>query len=175
MKSLRISNRSLMVALLASTSLAQANPGTTVIKPRPDSATIAALRASGPSVNGTKLEGRQPAAERKSQAASFLKSSTLLAFNGNWTLVPKHAVIHIPESLQSRIVTQPSGKLLSWREFLTLNRGWIHLQNVTLSDARGETAVSPAALKASRATGRVVVAVCEGGPISMPAHTLAKN
>ena len=167
--------RCLVAALLAGSAMSQAESEAPRFKLRPDHDSIAALRSNGPTVNGVKLEARQPGEIRESRTTSFLKSSTLLAFNGHWTLVPKRAVIHIPEALQSRIVTKPSGKLLPWTEFLALNRGWLHTQNVAMSDARGETELSPAVCEAYRATGRVVVAVHQRGPISMPTPTVAKK
>jgi hypothetical protein len=72
------------------------------------------------------------------------------------------------------VVTRPSGKLLTWREFSARNRGWLHLQNVTLAHARGETPLAPEVFESHRTIGRVVVAVCEGGPISMPARQEAQ-
>mgnify|MGYP001817507175 CR=1 FL=1 len=176
MNTLRISPLSLLMAsLISASSLAQADPGTPSVQARPDHTAIAGRQAGGPTVNGTKLEARKPTLDRQLPAAGFLNRSTLLAFNGNWTLVPKTAVIHIPESLQSRIVTEPTGKLLPWREFFALNRGWLHTQNVALSDARGETELSPAVCLAYRATGRVVVAVHKRGPISMPVQKVAQK
>ena len=98
----------------------------------------------------------------------FLKRSSILFYRGTWTIVPKNAVMHIPATLQDRIVDKPEGTLLPWSEFCLINRGWLHLQKVRMSDARGDTTLSEGALEAHQSLGRVVVAVYKGGPISMP-------
>ena len=104
---------------------------------------------------------------KEKEAAGLISRSTILSFGGFWTIVPKHAVLHVPANYQSRISERPSGRLLSWHDFYRRNRGWIYTQNVKISDARGDTTLPPKTLEAYERTGRLVVAVCHQGPISV--------
>lgn len=138
---------------------------------RPTHDQLAKHRAAGPEitkgaahftpVDPSEIQKRNP------EARSLLERSAILSFGGFWTMVPKDAVIHIPANLRSRVVSRPKGRLLGWKEFLVRNRGWIHTQSVTLSDARGDTRLPEEIIDAYRRTGRVVVAVCHNGPISL--------
>ena len=106
---------------------------------------------------------------KQREATSLIDRSTILSFGGFWTIVPKDAVIHSPSNYRARLVTKPTGRLLPWQEFHARNRGWIHTQNVSLSEARGETPLTQETIDTYRRTGRLVVAVCHQGPISMKA------
>lgn len=103
---------------------------------------------------------------------SLIGSSTLLTNNGQWTLVPKGSVLHIPENLKSKIVTAPSGKLIEWKTFLRKNHGWIHIHTVKMTQAQGKEKVSQDAIKAYKTMGKIVIATCAGGPISIAPDAL---
>lgn len=127
------------------------------------------------------LEGRREVTEidhatvqkkkerRELGAGSLLSRSLILSFRGSWTIVPKGAILHLPKSYQDRVVTRPSGRLIPWSEFHARNRGWIHTQNVSIENARGDVALSPEILELHKRLGRVVVAVLHRGPISVKA------
>ena len=106
---------------------------------------------------------------RKIGGESLLARSLILSYRGTWTIVPKGAILHIPDNYQDRIAPGPSGRLIPWNEFYVRNRGWIHTQRVTIEHARGETALSPEVLEFHKRLGRVVVAVLHQGPISVKA------
>jgi hypothetical protein len=155
--------------LLLSSQALVAESGQSTIRLRPSHEDIAKKRAAGPKVSGLRVTPVDPEEVSKTQIPNdFLKRSTILSYRGNWTIVPKNAVMHIPASLQDRIVDKPEGALIPWAGFCLKNRGWLHLQKVRMSDARGDTTLSEGAFQAHQSLGRVVVAVYKGGPISMP-------
>ena len=156
--------------LLLSSQALVAESDQTTIRLRPSHEDIAKKRAAGPKVSGLRVTPVDPEGVSKTQTPNdFLKRSTILSYRGSWTIVPKNAVMHIPASLQDRIVDKPEGTLIPWSEFCLKNRGWLHLQKVRMSDARGDTTLGDGAYQAHQTLGRVVVAVYKGGPISMPA------
>ena len=140
-------------------------------KPRPTHNQLTSRKSTGQEI--TKGAANFVPAEpgeierKKREASSLIKRSTILSFGGFWTIVPKDAVLHVPANYRSRLATRPTGRLLTWQDFYTRNRGWIHTQNVTLSDARGDSELTKEAVDAYRRTGRLVVAVCHQGPISL--------
>ena len=71
------------------------------------------------------------------------------------------------------------GSIFPFAEFVHQNRGWVSTYNVTLSQARDHDGISPEARKALTESGRVVVSVCKGGPITTrkpkPEITTAQN
>ena len=98
---------------------------------------------------------------------SLIASSTLLASNGHWTLVPRGAIIHTPAHLKTKIVSKPQGTLIDWNTFLRKNYGWIHVHAVQMSQAQGKKPIKPEAIKAYKSIGKMVIATCAGGPISV--------
>ena len=104
---------------------------------------------------------------RSERTESLLERSVILAYRGDWTLVPKAAVLHVPLNLKSRVGQPADGNLLSWTQFLAKNRIWLRDQPVTMGQARGDTPMTPEEIKKYKAIGQVVVATCHGGPISV--------
>lgn len=101
-------------------------------------------------------------------ASGLLENSELISFNGETTLVPKHAIIQIPEKFAGRINHHPEGaKIVGWLDFLGRNRGWISTVEVTLAQAKGEIPVAPELMETVTKDGNLVVAVLKGGPISV--------
>ena len=58
------------------------------------------------------------------------------------------------------------GTYLPFTDFARMNRGWLATYSVTLEEARGNSAISGEAQKAWPQSGRVMISVCQGGPIS---------
>lgn len=98
---------------------------------------------------------------------SLIKQSDILSDGNNWTLVPKGAVLHIPAALNNRVGAKPLGTLLSWTDFLTVNRGWLFTEEVTFDQAAGKTPIPPSRTEFWKKNGKVIVAVHLGGPISV--------
>lgn len=118
----------------------------------------------------TSLEQQVAGAEAKVARPgeqSLIKQSDILSDGTNWTLVPKGAVLHIPQILSNRVDAKPVGNLLSWTEFLTINRGWLFTEEVTFEQAAGKAPIPPSRTEFWKKNGKVIVAVHLGGPISV--------
>lgn len=100
-------------------------------------------------------------------SSSLIKRSAILSSGRNWTIVPKGAVLHVPDQYQARVNGARAGKLIPWKAFYTQNRGWIHVHSVSMNQARGEEKIDPKQVEAYKSVSRVVVSVCHGGPISV--------
>ncbi len=103
----------------------------------------------------------------KTKKRSLINSSTLLTSFGKWTLIPRGSIIYLPKRLQDKITTKPEGELVNWKIFLHKNRGWIHLHPVTMVQAQGKETINPKTIKAYQSIGKIIVATCAGGPISV--------
>jgi hypothetical protein len=99
-------------------------------------------------------------------ARSF-HGSIVLHDGCNWTLVPHGALLHIPESLQSRVSGRPLGNLISWQEFLHQNRRWLGAERVTLRQADGKQEIDPRRLDYLNKQPKLIVATYEDRPIAM--------
>jgi hypothetical protein len=97
----------------------------------------------------------------------LIKSSTIISFGGNLTLVPRGAVLYTPENFAARLIPEPDAKVLGWNEFLLLNRGWITTTEITMAQAEGVDLLPAANAEKMKKGGNLVVAVFEGNPISM--------
>lgn len=104
----------------------------------------------------------------KNKVENLLDNSDFITFNGNTTLVPKNALIQIPEKYKNRINNhKPGSKIISWSDFYTINRGWISTVEVNLAQARSEKSISPELLDTLNKKGNLVIAVLKNGPISI--------
>lgn len=100
--------------------------------------------------------------------SNLLDTSDLITFNGQTTLVPKNAIIKIPDKFAGRINNHQQGaKIADWLQFLTANRGWITAVEVTLAQAKGEVPVSPELMDPASKNANLLVAVIRGGPVSV--------
>ncbi len=98
---------------------------------------------------------------------SFIKQSDILHDGTHWTLVPKGAVLHTPPAMATRVGAKPLGTLLSWNDFLLANRAWLFTEEVTFNQAAGKQPILPSRSEAWGKIGKVIVAVHQGGPISV--------
>ena len=116
----------------------------------------------------TRLEPakRQAAADSQDQQ-SIIKQSVILHDGSNWTLVPKGAVIFLPEAMKGRVNAKPVGTLVSWIDFLTQNRAWIITNDVTFDQAAGSKPLPAERLNFWAKQDKVVIAVHQNGPISV--------
>jgi len=103
---------------------------------------------------------------------SIIGSSTLLSSGVHWTLVPRGAVVYVPDHLKGKIVAKPSGTLISWKKFLHKNYGWLHIHPVKMTQAQGKEKISQKSIKAYKSMGKIVVATCAQGPISVAPDSL---
>ena len=98
---------------------------------------------------------------------SLLERSDVLAFGGSAALVPKGALLRVPEHLAERIAMQPGSRLMNWLEFQVANRGWVTTVEVTLPQAEGKEPLPESLRQHLESSSNVVVATFEGGPISV--------
>lgn len=98
---------------------------------------------------------------------SIIKQSMILHDGTNWTLVPKGAVIFLPEALKNRVDVKPVGTLLPWMEFLTKNISWITTNEVSFDQAAGNVSLPAERVAFWAKQDKIVVAVHQSGPISV--------
>ena len=111
-------------------------------------------------------EGEDPSVVNK--VGNLLENSEVLTYNGKTTLVPKNALVHIPQKLAERVNNHQEGaKIVGWLEFHSQNRGWISTVEITFAQAKGVDPISPEVLENLGKSGNLVVAVLKGGPISV--------
>jgi len=112
------------------------------------------------------------AGEAKDPAPRFtgrdlVKESAVLSRGALMALVPKRAVLHLPDSLKDSTGVKEGSTLVSWQEFLKSNRSWIRTVEVSRERATGKKPFSAEEAEALRSSGRVVVATFQGGPIAV--------
>lgn len=117
--------------------------------------------------------GPDPAASNPKR--DLVASSDIICYNGNATLVPKRAIISMPERYKTRLQFRPGSKILRWADFYRLNRGWITTVEINRLQAEGNVALSEETLEAVAESPNLVVATMKGGPISLlpPAESSA--
>jgi len=98
---------------------------------------------------------------------SILKQSMILHDGKNWTIVPKGAVVFLPETLKSRVDAKPVGKLLTFADFITINRNWITTNEVSFDQAAGNEPLPAASVAFWAKQDKLVIAVHQSGPISV--------
>lgn len=103
----------------------------------------------------------------KNTKRDLIASSTILSYNGLLTLVPKRAVLFVPERLESRFGEKPNIQVKTFQDFYAMNRGWIRTIEVTREQALGHTPFNEQTLKAIDESSSVVIATYRGGPISV--------
>ena len=109
---------------------------------------------------------------KHAQPTDILERSDIISFNGLTTLVPKRAILALPESMTSRVGNHPPGhRLVHWREFLAANRGWISTIEVTRAQAEGRTKLADESQERISNASHMIVATLLGGPISVLPET----
>jgi hypothetical protein len=111
--------------------------------------------------------GADPA--QQNRPADLLDRSDMITFNGLSTLVPKRAILSIPENLKERIAAGAGTQLVSWSEFLVANRAWITTEEVTYEQAAGAESLPEETTQRIGKCANLVVATYLGGPISFSA------
>ena len=103
----------------------------------------------------------------KNASRDLIKDSTILCYRGFLTLVPKQAVLHLPEKLKDRFEAKPNIKVQTWADFYLANRGWIRTVEVTREQAMGEVAMPEDIVESFKTSTSAIVATFKGGPISV--------
>ena len=118
------------------TSLASAAIAAPAMTDRITPEEIAARQKSAPAATLVQPVAGAEAKVARPGEQSLIKQSDILSDGNNWTLVPKGAVLHTPAAMSNRVGAKPVGTLLSWTDFLTVNRGWLFTENENLSSPR---------------------------------------
>jgi len=106
---------------------------------------------------------------------SIVKQSTILNDGRNWTIIPKGAVIFMPDKMREHADSKPVGTLLSWSDFLARNFAWVTTNEVSFNQAAGNEAIPANRAAFWAKQDKVVVAVHQGGPISVRIATTDNN
>ncbi len=130
--------------------------------------TIAACMLGFLAIAGASLASESTfQAERAPIAGGESRKSVILHDGTHWTLVPAAAVIHLPGVLKDRVGAKAVGELLSWQDFVAKNPGWISSAELTFEEAAGTHPLTPERLESWTGQDKLVVAVHQGGPISL--------
>jgi len=139
------------------------------ILPRITPDELATLQQSPSPMTCLEKPAANEAAVARPNGQSIIKQSVILHDGNNWTLVPKGAVVFLPESMKNRVAAKPVGTLLPFTDFLARNHAWITTDEVSIHQAAGTEPLPSGRVAFWTRQGKVVVSVHQGGPISMPA------
>lgn len=118
------------------------------------------------------LKGRtDPTKENRPK--NLIESSDVIVFNGLTTLVPKGAILKLPERYSDRVGKdrhERTNRVVTWPEFYSRNRGWITTVEVTRALAHGEARFAEELIKQLRKSPNMVVSTLATGPIGMIPH-----
>jgi hypothetical protein len=136
------------------------------ILPRITPAELTRLQRQSP-MTGVQSLAKNQANVRPAEEQSLIKQSAILHDGTNWTLVPKGAVIFLPETMKSRVDVKPAGTLLGWAAFLAKNQAWITTTDVSFEQASGKKPLLPERVAFWTKQQKVVIATHQNGPISV--------
>lgn len=110
-------------------------------------------------------KGEDPSA--KNRPKSLLSESDIISYGGLATLVPKRAILQMPESWAGRLKIEAGAKIVSWSDFYAQNRGWITTVEISREQAEGGQPLAEETKKMMKKSRNLVVATYQGGPISL--------
>ncbi|MEM1083719.1 MAG: hypothetical protein AAGI48_06315 [Verrucomicrobiota bacterium] len=91
----------------------------------------------------------------------------VITSRGKSALIPKRAIIHLPERFKANVAEPDQVRLVDWPTFLQENRAWIRTFEVTRSMAAGLEPLPGEAMERFGKEGKLVVATQMRGPISV--------
>lgn len=98
---------------------------------------------------------------------SIIAQSEILHDGEHWTLVPKGALLFVPQKKALNVGARPVGTLLQWRDFLAKNPAWISTHETSYAQASGDSPLPVETVNNWTKQDHVIVAVHRGGPISV--------
>ncbi len=113
--------------------------------------------------------------EKVYQPSNLLDRCEFISFNGVATLVPKGSIVKIPAEYENRRSYAQGSKIVSWSEFLVLNRGWVTTFEVTQRQAEGNEPFAETAASLLERTKMLVVATMAQAPTSVLPPTDTKD
>ncbi|RYD34680.1 MAG: hypothetical protein EOP87_08735 [Verrucomicrobiaceae bacterium] len=163
----------LAILLLPLTASAQQRPGggghgeEFIPKDRPAPGAVVTTDEELLAARKTQKFGGLSPKDQKQETWDLDAHSSYLKYDGSMTLVPKGAVLFVPERFRDAVVTGMSGKFTLWHEFSTRYRGLVTPFEVTLDQASGAKPIEEERLSVARRSGLILVAVLNGNPISV--------
>ena len=136
-------------------------------RPRDPGLKIRKVRLADIEQPRTKEVNLEVSSQLEKRRESLVARSTIVSSSSSWTILPRGSVLLTPSRFKSRVDSERRGKLVSWRDFYARNASWIRLLPVTLDQATGRVPLTEEYLSSLKRIGLLVVAVCEGGPISV--------
>jgi hypothetical protein len=103
----------------------------------------------------------------KNLPKDLIGQSDLISFGGYATLVPKRAILQIPKEFADRIHFAEGSQVVSWPEFVAMNKGWITTLEISRAQAEGNAPLPDETHKQLSKCTSLVVCTYKGGPISM--------
>ncbi len=113
-------------------------------------------------------KSKEIAVERQApQSWDLVENSEFITFQREVLIVPKGAILHIPERLQAHVIENPVGKIQPWLEFISKNRAHITTVEVTLDQATGKAALPEQRVEEFKNSSQIVIATFNRHPISV--------
>jgi hypothetical protein len=129
---------------------------------------VARKRAAGePGLPAGMKPCKGPDPSRTNQPGDLIGRSDLLCHGGVATLVPKRALLAVPDRFRQRLRMSDGARVVTWAEFLAKHRDWITTVEVTPEEAGGRAMLPEQTARQIADCGTVVVATFLGGPISV--------
>jgi hypothetical protein len=110
--------------------------------------------------------------EFKRKPRSLLGGSVILTDANGWTMVPKGALLAVPEKYASKVGGKPNGKLVPWKEFQQRNRAWLSVCPVKAEMVSGEKPLKPEFFERYVKSRQVVVSTYQMSPVAISPKSL---
>ena len=114
----------------------------------------------------------KPPKYQRTKSVGLLEGSDILSNGKIWTLVPKNAILCTPKYHSSKVVAEPKGKFVVWKDFLAKNPAWLSCHSVDMKTATGATKISFEKYQTLLQRGKIIVAVHNRGPVSIASGTI---
>ncbi|WP_018971007.1 hypothetical protein [Rubritalea marina] len=90
---------------------------------------------------------------------------------GQLLMIPKKALIYVPDSLQNKVITngETDGKLVRLDQFMAQNSNWLITHPVSFDLALGKTQFTPEMLEHLQSLNKIVIATHGNKPIGVSA------
>lgn len=97
----------------------------------------------------------------------IVSNSDFLSSGGSVTLIPKRALLHVPDRLKDRTRIRDNMQIVTWPDFHARNRSWITTVEVSRLQAEGNAPLDEAKMEQLHKTGDILIATMGGAPISV--------
>lgn len=95
------------------------------------------------------------------------QDSIILQQGDSHTILPRHSIIYLPDTLQQKVVNQPRGSFVPWPQFYLKNRNWLFTHEIHLKQAQGITPLKKGIETQFKRINRIVIALHQNNPISV--------